>query len=461
MHAVNDQQQSINLNSSSCASSNEKEQQQPLIHLLEPLNIVLVGDEGVGKSSCLITYSELLNKKNDITKQQQQQQLEYKYDRGCIPSVVETLRREVTIPKTSLGHCKFVNSSALDQSFDSTQSLQNCEGFTMNVNLIDTPGEEDQSMDRVQHYYPHANVFVLIFSINDITSFEKLADYWCKEIKNVSPHPCMMIVGNKSDVGSEERHVTRLDGLEMQNKIGAKMYMEISSTSGNNIVNMFDACVKMGTKELDGRCAHLLYKQNDHSIHLERRHHLHPETLTLNIPPRETLAAIKETPSIPPSTTSSINSSSSSSSASQKVETIKELSSTTQSLCAKITKQLSFGTPPIVEKEFRFGVELLPKIFLDNDPEAEVLKKLNFKIKKIVKVKIDLNMNPLCQIKRQIIGAFGKENPKVWGRKTEEQWLKTLKVQILDNIFNDYYDLDDWEQVISQKEDNIKLLVFY
>ena len=115
--------------------------------------------------------------------------------------------------------------------------------------------------------------------------------------------------------------------------------------------------------------------------------------------------------------------------------------------------------PRSVEKEFRFGVELLP-IVSDNS-EFSPIKPLNYKIKKVIRMKLDINMNPICQLKKQIISAFSKEYKSVWQQKTEEKWLKSLKVQIFETQMGDFYDLDDWEQISYQQDENIRLQVFY
>ncbi|KAG2379026.1 hypothetical protein C9374_007664 [Naegleria lovaniensis] len=119
------------------------------------------------------------------------------------------------------------------------------------------------------------------------------------------------------------------------------------------------------------------------------------------------------------------------------------------------------GSPIVVEREFRFGIELHPKIYDENDSEIMLFKRINFKVKKVLKLKLDVNFNPLCHLKKHIIERFGHDNPNIYARKSEEQWLKTIKLQIFEKRLGDYYDLEEWEQVVYQQDEHIKVLVFF
>ncbi|KAF0973512.1 hypothetical protein FDP41_008216 [Naegleria fowleri] len=371
-------------------------------------------------------------------------------------------------PVSTTTNSQFTTTTATNNVFDK-------------ILLIDTPSGDDQSHYRREHFYKEGQVFVIMFALDRISSFEKVHDLYLEIKEAVIRNLTMILVGCKCDL-TDKREITLFEGLELQRKIGAKVYLEISNLSGKNLSTLVDNCAKLGNK-LMMQSLKTPSSQSENSnkalIHNSRPkditnlnevsqvkqeptvqaslhhvpHNLNPEMVERSNPMNLESKHLSP-PVIHTSTISSQHSHPTTSFGSKKENT------NNQDCHLPLLKQPS-GSPIVVEREFRFGIELHPKIYDEDDPDIMIFKRINFKIKKVLKLKLDVNFNPLCHLKKHIIERFGHDNPKIYSRKTEEQWLKSIKVQIFEKRLGDYYDLDEWEQVMYQQDEHIKLLVFF
>ena len=147
------------------------------------VKVAVVGDP-VGKTSVLTQLRKITSNKVNGSGTPATIELDSLED---LPSVLEPFSRQVPI-----------------------------ENHIVEVSLYDTPSSEDQELYRKQTMYLDCHVFVVMFALDDVSTFDRVSDYWRKEIKDTCVSPCIILVGNRLDVSSDKRHVSLLDGLEMQ-----------------------------------------------------------------------------------------------------------------------------------------------------------------------------------------------------------------------------------------------------
>mmetsp|Transcript_32643 Transcript_32643/g.53066 ORF Transcript_32643/g.53066 Transcript_32643/m.53066 type:complete len:190 (-) Transcript_32643:118-687(-) len=180
---------------------------------MRSLKCVVVGDDGVGKSSMLIT-------------------LKTKAFPGLtteIPSVYE----------------------------GSTANLL-VDGKTTNLCLWDTTSHEDFKHLRVISY-PHTDVFLITFSITSPASFENVKTKWIPEIQQHCPHTPFILVGTKSDARNDKAQIKALEsqniemvnnekGEQLAKETNAKKYLECSALTQDGLMTVFDSAVRAGRK---------------------------------------------------------------------------------------------------------------------------------------------------------------------------------------------------------------------
>lgn len=108
------------------------------------------------------------------------------------------------------------------------------------VNILDTAGQEDYASVRDQ-YFRNGEGFVLVFSLDDVNSFEALKDFYNQitRVKQSSPFS-LLIVGNKKDM---TRVVPQDSGEQLANQWGCS-YIETSAKNKENIAECFETIVK-------------------------------------------------------------------------------------------------------------------------------------------------------------------------------------------------------------------------
>ncbi|KAG2379025.1 hypothetical protein C9374_007663 [Naegleria lovaniensis] len=190
------------------------------------LHVVVVGDSQVGKTSTLLNLRERYSKTLMPLSRSE-----------CIPSVLDAFE---------INYLPNNNNNSTNGS--STPSPV-CMDFFDKILFIDTPSDDDQSLYRKEHFYKEGQVFVIMFALDRISSFEKVHDYYLEIKEAVITNVTMILVGCKCDL-TDRREVTLFEGLELQRKIGAKVYLEISNVSGKNLNSLIDNCVKLGSKLL-------------------------------------------------------------------------------------------------------------------------------------------------------------------------------------------------------------------
>jgi len=128
------------------------------------------------------------------------------------------------------------------------------EEKTVELALWDTAGQEDY--DRLRPLsYPDTDVILMCFSIDSPDSLENIPEKWVPEVKHFCPNVPIVLVGNKKDLRDDQytikelarnkqQPVSRQEGEQMAQRIGAKCYMECSALTKDGVQTVFESATK-------------------------------------------------------------------------------------------------------------------------------------------------------------------------------------------------------------------------
>lgn len=166
----------------------------------ENIKLVVVGENGVGKTCMLIRYAN------------------NSFPDDYIPTV-----------------------------FDNYGATSLWENRHISLGLWDTAGYDDY--DRLRPLsYPETNIFLLLFDLTNRLSFEKARDKYNEELNYHCPGVPKILVGTKCDLldfVSEERKISKLEIAKMCKEINAFSYFEISAKEGINIKELFHDAISV------------------------------------------------------------------------------------------------------------------------------------------------------------------------------------------------------------------------
>ncbi|KAL5345896.1 hypothetical protein ACLOAV_008926 [Pseudogymnoascus australis] len=166
---------------------------------------VVVGDNGVGKTSLLITYT---------TKK--------------FPPP------EVYLPRV----------------FDNYSLAVRVGDKSYNLGLWDTYKEEEH--DRLRRLsYPETDILLVCFSVARPETLENVQNLWVHEIQHYCPGVPWLLVGTKTDLRDDPcfqaklakqrlQPVRQKDGIRAAKKLGAVKYMECSGLTQVNVMDIFN-----------------------------------------------------------------------------------------------------------------------------------------------------------------------------------------------------------------------------
>jgi len=163
-----------------------------------PLKIVVVGDGTVGKTCLLIGYTS-----------------------GSFPvEYVPTV-------------------------FDNFAGSFTCDGMKINMTLWDTAGQEDYERLRPLSY-PHTDVFLLCFSVDNHNSYDNIASKWCPEVRHHCPKAPIVLVATKIDLRREDpsHTLSTSDGKRLRAKIKAAKYVECSAKTRDGLQEVFEEAAR-------------------------------------------------------------------------------------------------------------------------------------------------------------------------------------------------------------------------
>ena len=154
------------------------------------------------------------------------------------------------------------NGDIVDQ-FECYSYNKFVEDEAIDYKIFDTETSPDKSALRGLSH-PNTDVFIICFSLVHPKSLENVEKVWVPEAKKYCPDASIILVGNNLDLRDEfQKNETEFKskgyeiipiekGIEMQQKIGAKSYIEISSQKMININNVFDEAAKIVIHKYDG-----------------------------------------------------------------------------------------------------------------------------------------------------------------------------------------------------------------
>lgn len=105
------------------------------------------------------------------------------------------------------------------------------------LNMWDTAGQE-RYRSIVPAYYRDSDVIVLVYSIVDLKSFEKLTSLIDEIHTKITVMPSLIIVGNKKDL--EERRKVNFDDAEKFAETQQATFYECSALTNEGIDNLFN-----------------------------------------------------------------------------------------------------------------------------------------------------------------------------------------------------------------------------
>merc|ERR1712110_1314481 len=182
--------------------------------------VVIVGDGCVGKTCLLHRF------KND------------KFYKDYVPTVFDTYAAKIHITDTQ----------------------------HVTLELWDTAGQEQYEKLRPLSY-ANADIIILTYSIDNLTSFENIKQLWLPELHTFFPNglPKLILVGNKSDLHSgvaggrrcsfkKGDLVLKEEGQRLAEEIEADGFFECSAKIGDNVQKVFHAsgaCFMKKENEVD------------------------------------------------------------------------------------------------------------------------------------------------------------------------------------------------------------------
>lgn len=137
------------------------------------------------------------------------------------------------------------------------------DGKSVQLALWDTAGQEDYERLRPLAY-SQAHVILVAFSVDMPDSLENVKHKWADEATERCPGVPIILVGLKKDlrddpVAQEEmrkrsqKFISRKQGEDMKEEIGARKYLECSSLTGDGVDDVFEAATRAALLAIDKR----------------------------------------------------------------------------------------------------------------------------------------------------------------------------------------------------------------
>ena len=118
-------------------------------------------------------------------------------------------------------------------------------------------GRGDYDPDRLRPLsYPNTNIFLILFSVISLSSFENVATKWVPEISHHCPGVPWILVGTKSDLRNTDAgtidaqtikkwtYVTSKAAQEKVRQLNGTQYIECSSVTQTNLKKVFDEAIR-------------------------------------------------------------------------------------------------------------------------------------------------------------------------------------------------------------------------
>ena len=172
----------------------------------QKIQLVNVGDKGVGKRALLMTYTT-----------------------GSFPDYIPAV-------------------------FENYNYFTEIDGKKYQIELWDTNGQEEYDNLRPLNY-PSTNILLLHFSIDSPRSFESISSKWKPEVEHFIPNIPFILVGLKSDLREDKEYLKQLEeqgikpitkeqGEAKAKEIGAAKYIECSAKNNFNVRYAIEEAVR-------------------------------------------------------------------------------------------------------------------------------------------------------------------------------------------------------------------------
>ena len=127
-------------------------------------------------------------------------------------------------------------------------TFQLSDGSLVNVNIVDTAGQENFRALSSQ-YYKKADGILLVYDITNEKSFENIKDYYFEQIKEKCKKNIKIIVlGNKTDL-EEDRKVNPKEGANFAAKNGY-MFLETSCLKNRFVADSFETLIELTYRDV-------------------------------------------------------------------------------------------------------------------------------------------------------------------------------------------------------------------
>ena len=167
------------------------------------IKCVLIGDDGVGKTSLLITYSSNI------------------FPHVYVPSVLDSYAVNVKI-----------------------------ENNTYTLGLYDTASHHDYVNSLID-----ADIFIVCFSLNSASSLQSLDKKWIPKLKNFNSKASILLVGLQSDV---KKDILSIKANQMAQQKGLK-YVECSAKENQkSINNVFNQTILIYSNQNKSLCEKII-----------------------------------------------------------------------------------------------------------------------------------------------------------------------------------------------------------